>query len=317
MNLVSTVRDINLQIHVPALYNETTQDDYTYEPLLEECTIEQHFQSTLDCSIDAQKTDEKSSELKHFSAIRYFNSHLSKRALINRIQLLHPELNVATINYGLGNRFSQFKQEQDPNLEQETIEKDWVRFKNSTTKGSSIAKLMNSLGLGRLVFKAKIQWSKLYDLTAANRILLVDHILAHPDIHQMLILNTNPPEVIQNQLPLQVAVDENPDALLNIQEDEEQLENVEDVQDVGMVFEGEEEEQHEEHQGNEEEHQEEQQGAEMEESVDEEEQESDKENEPSEEESVSSQVSEDSIDWHPTFSCYSTRWRWCWFASKY
>ena len=94
---------------------------------------------------------------------------------------------------------------------------------------------MGKLGIYNLnlALRAKLQWSKIYKLTLLERAALVDHIIADVPNHQMLIRNTNPPVLNENDLPLQVAVVENPDALLNVQEDEEQLENVDDAQDFG------------------------------------------------------------------------------------
>ena len=89
----------------------------------------------------------KADELRHFAAIRYFNSYLSNLALIYSIHLLNPELNFATINYSLGNRFAR---NQNLNVEQETIDSEWVRFKDSTKNGSSISLFMEGLGLGRI-----------------------------------------------------------------------------------------------------------------------------------------------------------------------
>ena len=148
-DLVSKVRDIDLQVNQPLLFNEFSVQDYSYESLRNDSSISQHFHSTLESSISAELTSKKSDELNHVAAVRYFNSQLSKQALINRIKDENPELNVENINYSLGNRFAEFKRAENPDVGQDTINDEWGKILSSTTRGNSLKKLMHDLGLGR------------------------------------------------------------------------------------------------------------------------------------------------------------------------
>ena len=151
-DLVSNVRAINVRDHQPLKFKETSQDDYSFEPLGVEYSVAQHFQSTLESSVDVVDTDHKGSELKHFAGVRYYSSHLRKRALINRIHVEQPLENLASINFSLGARYLNSKLEQNPLTDRALIVKDWETMKLSTSRGHCIAKLKDDLGLGSLCY---------------------------------------------------------------------------------------------------------------------------------------------------------------------
>jgi hypothetical protein len=78
--------------------------------------------------------------------------------------------------------------------------------------------------------KAKLKnWKSVYDLTIPDRVQLVSFIIADTENHQMLIRNTNP--FIIQVIP-QPIVEENPDLLLNLQDDDYEPNNNQDVEDV-------------------------------------------------------------------------------------
>ena len=93
-DLYDKIRDIDIRPHQSIQFIDSSETDFTFEPLNLEHSVNEQFSCTLELSKKAIGTEAKISQLKNCTAARYFNAENSKSNLGCILNDMTPSIDI-------------------------------------------------------------------------------------------------------------------------------------------------------------------------------------------------------------------------------